>query len=151
MALDSAYKLQQCLFFYLGFYWPKMYQMCRDVCETCDDCLVHNVGKTGFHFAKANPVTSVNDIPENLSGYHFILLILDFASRKCWLSALKVKDASKVARKLFKLGCQFGFPLSLQSDKDPSFCNKILRALKKLTALGPTQWWRTRQSQLRSC
>ena len=140
---DSAYKLQQRLFFNLGFYWPKMYQMCRDVCETCDDCLAHNVGKTGFHFAKANPVTSVNDtwgwdildVPENSSGYHFILLILDFASRKCWLSALKVKDASKVARKLFKLGCRFGFPLSLQSDKDPSFCNEILRALKKLTGI----------------
>ena len=144
---DSAYKLQQRLYFSLGFYWPKMYQMCRDVCESCKECVKFNVGKTGFHFAKANPVTSVNDtwgwdilsISPQSKGYAYILLVVDFASRKCWLTPLKSKEQGVIARAFYELGCRFGFPLFLQSDKDPSFCNAVLHALKHLTRTG-SKW-----------
>ena len=135
---ESAYNLQRHLFYKLGYFWPRMYNMCRLVCDACAPCIRFNVTKTGFHPAVADPVTSINDtwgwdildIQPHSNGYMYILLVLDFATRKCWLIPLKTKDAGVIAFKFFCLACMFGFPLSLQSDKDPSFCNAILRFMK---------------------
>ena len=138
---ENATNLQKRLFFEGDFWWPTLYNMCREVCESCDACLRHNIVRRGFHPAEPNPVTGVNDrwgwdilaMPTSSNGFNFLLLIIDFASRKIWLRPLTTKDAATVAKVFFELACDFGFPCELQSDKDPSFCNAIMDSLKRFT------------------
>ena len=135
---ENATNLQKRLFFEGDFWWPTLYDMCHEVCESCNACLCHNIVHQGFHPAEPNPVTGVNDcwgwdilaMPTSLNSFNFLLLIIDFASRKIWLKPLMTKDTVTVAKVFFELACNFGFPCKLQSDKDPSFCNTMMDSLK---------------------
>ena len=138
---ENATNLQKRLFFEGNFWWPMLYDMCCEVCESCNACLCHNIVRQGFHPAEPNPVTGVNDrwgwdilaMPTSSNGFNFLLLIIDFASRKIWLKPLMTKDTVTVAKVFFDLACDFRFPCKLQSDKDPSFCNMMMDSLKRFT------------------
>ena len=144
---ESAYKLQQRLFTNLNYWWPELFNMCRQVTESCNACLKFNTSACGFHLAKPNPITSVNDtwgwdildFKPASNSFSFILMIIDFASRKCWLIPLKTKEAGRVANEFMNLACNFGFPKHLQSDKDPSFCGAIMEEIKKTKDIG-SKW-----------
>ena len=40
---ENATNLQKRLFFEGDFWWPTLYDLCREVCESCDACLCHNI------------------------------------------------------------------------------------------------------------
>ena len=60
------------------------------------------------------------------------LVVVDVCTRFVWLRALRTALARDVAKALYKLFCQVGFPKVIQSDNGPEFRNQVLRALTEL-------------------
>lgn len=72
-------------------------------------------------------------LPTSTNGYNYILVIIDVCTRLVFLRALKVKDAPTIAKKLFKLFCDVGWPRIWQSDNGTEFKNSVLKEMKKLS------------------
>ena len=101
-----------------GYLWDNMYTQCIKLVQACQECQRYNIGKHGFH-----PPTTVNvllpfdhmgiDLKEMVKtprGYRYILVVIDYATRFCFLRALNSKSAPEVASTLLTLFCDFGFP-----------------------------------------
>jgi len=126
-----------------GKTWPKLLEACQKVVMACADCQRYNLSKVGFH-----PLTSINaTLPldhiaidlnshdTSNSGNNYSLVVTDVCTRFTWLRALQQKTAIAVARELFKLFCEVGFPKILQSDNGTEFVNKVIAELVRLVSV----------------
>ena len=97
---------------------------CRRASQKCKQCLCHNVGKRGFLPLRAGttllPLEKVHgDLagPFLMSeGCKYILVLVDAATRFCWLRAMSEITAAGVAREMLHVFSEFGWPSALVTD-----------------------------------
>ena len=70
-------------------------------------------------------------MPTTLDGFNYILILVDVCSRFTILRPLVDKSAESVARALFQIFTDFGFPKILQSDNGKEFVNDTIEGLTK--------------------
>lgn len=122
-----------------GFRWPNMIHDIKQVVQECTACHKFIIRKEGFH-----PLSSVKadmpmdqvamdmfDLPTSDEGHIKGLIIVDVCTRFVWIKAMRTAMSQDVARKLYKLFCQVGFPRVIQSDNGNEF-QGIVRALMEL-------------------
>ena len=122
-----------------GFYWKGMRKLCEDVARGCEECLKYNVGRVGFH--SISPVTATlpldhiaidlaGPLPTSESGFNFILIIVDIATRFVLVRPLQTKEAEEVAWTLLTVFADFGLPKVIQHDNDKSFLNSVMERFR---------------------
>jgi len=97
---------------------------CRRESQRCRTCLRHNVGKRGLHPLRSGvtmlPMEKVNGNivgPFYTSeGCRYVLVLVDAATRYCWLRALSEITAEAVAREMILVFAEFGWPSTFVSD-----------------------------------
>ena len=107
-----------------GYFWSDMKRDCRRASQKCKQCLRHNVGKQGFLPLQAGttllPLEKVHgDLvgPFLMSkGCKYILVLIDAATRFCWLQAMSEITAVGVVREMLHIFSEFGWPLTLVTD-----------------------------------
>lgn len=123
-----------------GFYWPRMRVDCRVHTGACDQCIKHNIGRSSFRPPRSVSArmpfdqVSVDLCSFNVTsprGHNYVLVYTDVASRYTLLRPLKSKTRQEVARVLWGLFCDFGFPMAMQSDNGREFVNTLLAELQK--------------------
>eukprot|EP00122_Pirum_gemmata_P005245 Pgem_evm1s4774 len=125
-----------------GYNWSNMLQLVKDEYSFCRTCEFNKIERKGYH-----PLNSIrSDFPLNhviidlvqlpaCRGYSYLLHIHDVASSFAILRPMRLKAASIVARKLFKVFSLTGFPNILSSDNGSEFKNTILTAFKALASM----------------
>jgi hypothetical protein len=68
-------------------------------------------------------------------GYNYVLVVVDKATRFCFLIPIMDKMATTVAQALFNLFCLIGFPKVIQMDNGKEFVNQVIDALRKLAGI----------------
>eukprot|EP00732_Lithocolla_globosa_P004156 Lithocolla_globosa_v1_NODE_3676_length_1609_cov_4.326255.p4 type:complete len:103 gc:universal NODE_3676_length_1609_cov_4.326255:1315-1007(-) len=68
-------------------------------------------------------------------GHRYIMVLVDVASRFCWLRPLKDKSAAAVADELLRIVGDFGWPRILASDNGTEFANSVLDKVVKLLSM----------------
>jgi RNase H-like domain found in reverse transcriptase/Reverse transcriptase (RNA-dependent DNA polymerase)/Integrase core domain/Chromo (CHRromatin Organisation MOdifier) domain/Integrase zinc binding domain len=121
-----------------GVYWKDMLRDCRREAKTCEECLRFNVGKRGFHPLRPISATLPMDhlqwdiagaFPMTETGFNYVLVVVDVASRYVWLVPLQTKTAEEIVTALVGIVTQFGGPTLLQSDNDVALVNKVVKGL----------------------
>lgn len=121
--------------------WPNIVKDCQHFVSCCIDCQRFNIGKHGFHPPKNltallpfdHLVIDLKSMPMSKNGNTCYLLIVDVATRFLFIRPLPDKNRYTIARCLFRIFCDVGFPKILQSDNGGEFVNEVLDALKKLS------------------
>jgi transposase InsO family protein len=62
----------------------------------------------------------------------YILTIVDVCTGYVVLRQLRTKDMEAVARKLWRVMCEYGTPKIVQSDNGSEFANQTIKALSEL-------------------
>lgn len=123
-----------------GYYWPTMWADSKQVAKSCMPCLKQAAYRVGFH--PSLPITAVmpmdhiaidllGPLPTSLKGYNFVLVVVDIATRFTVLRAMRTKMMEEVAWHLWGVFSDFGIPMILQSDNDPSFLGRVVQALRE--------------------
>ena len=107
-----------------GYFWSDMKRDCRRASQKCKQCLRHNVGKQGFLPLRAGttllPLEKVHgDLAGPFltsKGCKYILVLIDAATRFCWLQAMSEITAAGVAREMLHVFSEFGWPSTLVTD-----------------------------------
>ena len=120
-----------------GHHWPSMSKDCHAFVRQCLDCARYNINRNGYHpytpiIAKL-PMDHISmdlyQLDETPDGFNYILIVVDICTRFVFLRPLRNKDAATVARKLYKIFCQVGFPRIIQSDNGTEFVNSTMNAI----------------------
>lgn len=125
-----------------GIRWPSLYRDSADYVAKCNQCQRYTIGRKGFHpltpIMACLPMDHISfdlfQMKTSTNGYNYVLIIVDIATRYVFLRELQTKSSILVARELFNLFCNLGFPRILQSDNGKEFVNKILNKMKTVTA-----------------
>ena len=126
-----------------GHRWSSMSKDCHTFVRQCLDCARYNINKNGYHpytpiIAKL-PMDHISmdlyQLDETPDGFNYILIVVDICTRFVFLRPLRNKDAVTVAKKLFKMFCQVGFPRVIQSDNGTEFVNSTMKALTTAAAM----------------
>ena len=124
----------------LGYDWPKIREQVVAFIHTCHTCQKYKLQRQGFHPLKHHSAKLpfewlVMDLfgPLHItpSGNRFVLVIVDVASRYCWLRSVEDKSATAVARELIKLFSEYGVCKVISSDNDGAFLNTIITEMKQ--------------------
>ena len=132
-ALYNSIRLQQ-------LNWPNLASDCQEVTKSCTSCQRFVLTRKGYH-----PITPIHatlpfdhvaidligPLPTSRLGYNYILVHVDVLTRFVLIRPLTDKTALTVARTLFTIWADFGFPRILQSDNGTEFVNSVLQALAK--------------------
>ncbi len=123
-----------------GYRWPNMMHDIAKRISQCQECQRHVIAHEGFH-----PMQSVRaELPmdhvafdlkhmdTSMDGKNYVLVVIDVCTRFVFFRALVTASAREVAKELFLLFSDFGFPKILQSDNGPEFRNELLDSLSKL-------------------
>eukprot|EP00122_Pirum_gemmata_P020262 Pgem_evm1s18948 len=125
-----------------GYNWGNMLKLVTEEYSFCRTCEFNKIERKGYH-----PLNSIrSDFPLNhviidlvqlpaCRGYSYLLHIHDVASSFAILRPIRLKAASIVARKLFKVFSLTGFPNILSSDNGSEFRNTILEAFNALASM----------------
>jgi transposase InsO family protein len=126
-----------------GWLWPGMSGVIKKVVDACPSCQSWNVSNQSYHPLRSvtaqlpwdilhmDLITSFDGIslPTSISGYKYILIIVDTFTSFCILRPLKDKSAKSVAVALWDAIGLFGPPKVLQSDNGPEFVNEVVKAI----------------------
>ena len=124
-----------------GYWWNGMRKMVNEFSSTCEECLIFNVGRAGFHPLTSIAATYPGDHwaidlagPFTLSNskHKYIIVFVDIATRFVWLRCVQNNTSEEVARKFYKIASEFGFPKIVQSDNDPILVSHVIERFKVL-------------------
>lgn len=126
-----------------GYWWPRMRADITSEISRCVACQKHNIIKAGYAPAQSVFAARPSDhyqidlaqFPVSRDGYHYCLVLVDVFSGFVMLEPITDKEASTVARALWKICCLIGIPRVLQSDNGSEFSNKIINSLCRLTGI----------------
>ena len=99
----------------------------------------HNLARVGFHPLQAIqaelPFEHISKnlfgpLTTTLSGYNYVLVVVDIATCFVLLKPLRDKTAEETAWNLAQCFTDFGVPKILQSDNGTEFANRVLFELK---------------------
>ena len=122
----------------LGYNWPNLAKDCSDLVKTCSQCQRFNIQKVGYHPLKPIHASLPFDhiaidlagpFPTSAAGFNYVLVHVDVLTRFIILRPLHSKLASEVAKTLYLIWTDFGFPRIIQSDNGTEFVNSIVRDL----------------------
>ena len=127
-----------------GYYWPELRKDCSTTVSHCKACLAFNVSVAGFNPLQTIDATLPMDhvavdlfgpFTSSRNGATYALLLIDIATRFVWLSPLQDKSAASVAKALFEIFCQNGFPKIIQSDNGTEFVNSLIHVWLEQTGV----------------
>ena len=123
-------------------YWSGMIEDCKKFVANCTDCQRYTIHKKGYH--PLQPILArlpwdhisfdLFQLRTSSCGYNYVLIVVDVCTRMCFLRAIKTKSMRVIAKKLFKLFTDIGFPRILQSDNGSEFVNKVVASMVKTCA-----------------
>lgn len=121
-------------------WWPRMRDDIERVIGDCEPCQRFTVTARGWHPARAVHASYPMDhiqvdlafMPVTLLGESAILVVVDVFTGFIWLRTLREQGASSVAKELFDIFCDFGFPRIVQSDNGREFVNSVLQTTCRL-------------------
>ena len=124
----------------LGYWWPGMRQDLANVVKMCHACRKYTVVRAGYHPARSIDAFLPGDhyqidlaaFPKSTEGHVFCLVCVDVFTGFIFLTPLKDKKASTIARALWEIFTVAGVPRILQSDNGREFKNEIMSAFNKL-------------------
>lgn len=122
------------------FYWPSMYNDVRTYCATCPVCqktgAVRRANRVPLH---PLPMIStpfqriamdiVGPLEKSSSGYRFILVICDYATRYPEAFPLRSITTPKVISALVQLFSRVGFPKEILTDQGTNFTSRLMQQL----------------------
>ena len=126
--------------------WPRLINSCLDYVKRCHACQRYNISRKGYHPLKSIhaelpgdhiaidlagpfPASAQTDSKGVTKTYTYLLVVVDVCTRFVYLRALVDKSAITVAKELFTIFCDIGFPKILQSDNGTEFVNAVLTVL----------------------
>jgi hypothetical protein len=126
-----------------GYNWVGMYNQCTELVKQCLECQRFNIGKHGFHPPKSvhallpfdHIAIDLKQLPTSTRGANYILAVVDYATKFTFLRVLKTKYANEIAKHLYQLFCDIGFPKVLQSDNGTEFINDILKEITACSSI----------------
>jgi transposase InsO family protein len=121
-----------------GFSWSSIAADAQKIITACPDCQRYNIARKGFH-----PLRSIHaelpmdhiaidlagPFPTSLLGNHYLLVMIDVATRYVFLRAISDKRAQTVGKHLYQIFADVGFPKIIQSDNGLEFVNSIIDEL----------------------
>ncbi|GKE14846.1 reverse transcriptase domain-containing protein [Tanacetum coccineum] len=123
-----------------GFYWPSVFKDANEYVRRCDTCQRSRNAYSRNKMPQNNiQVCKVFDVwgldfmglfPES-RGNKYILVAVDYVSKRVEAQALPTNDARVVVKFLRQLFARFGIPKALISDKGTHFYNYQLEKLYK--------------------
>ena len=116
-----------------GMTWPKLKEQCLQFIRQCTACQHHNIARKGYHPLQPIHATLPGEhmafdlatFPESAKKKKYVLVAVDLCTQFVFLHALKIRDAPTIAKKLYKLFADIGFPKIIQSDNGPKFRNAL--------------------------
>ena len=127
-----------------GVTWPTMKKEAVELVQQCIDCQRFNITRQGFHPLKSIHVELPGDhwaidlvgpFPTSYNTNHYLLVMVDIATRFVLLRAIPDKKATTIAEYLFKSFCDFGFTKIIQSDNGTEFVNKVIKAMAEIARI----------------
>ena len=123
-----------------GHRWFGMAQDCSRKTKSCAACQRYTVVKRGYHpiqaIAAALPFDHVSfdlfEMTTSIDGFNYVLVLVDVCTRFVLLKPLRSKQADEVARALFGIFTDMGFPRIWQSDNGREFVNSTLAAFREI-------------------
>ena len=126
-----------------GIHWPGMWSDVQKFLSKCNVCAQFNDAPRRFTpYRPINAKLPMDHIQMDLhefsvasEGRCYLLVVIDVCSKFCWLRALRDKNPITVAKKLWKIFTDFGFPKILQSDNGREFANEVIDELSELCSI----------------
>ena len=125
------------------YWWPKYYNDIKLYCITCQPCQVSKKGINRKRYAGYMKLFSCNapfqivsidivgSLPLTISGYRYILTMIDKYSRFCFIQPLIDIRAITVIKAIEKFICIFGAPQVMVSDNGTQFISELYKAYTK--------------------
>ena len=125
------------------FYWPKLHSDVVQYCKTCHTCQIIGKAQLNIKPAPLIPIPTfeepfsrviidcVSPLPRTKSGYHYLLTIMDQATRFPEAIPLKRLTAKVVIEALTQSFTRFGIPTEVQSDQGSNFMSGIFQQVIK--------------------
>jgi hypothetical protein len=123
-----------------GKHWPNLPKDAKTFYDNCKQCQRNNIKRQGFHplqsitaelpmdhiaFDIAGPFSTTEE------GFKYTFVVVDVATRFCFIRALKNKDARTIAKTLLNIFLDVGFPQIWQSDNAPEFVGEVMTAFAR--------------------
>lgn len=121
------------------YYWPGMDKDLREWMTACRTCQMGNRTKATRAPLVPLPVAFdvVGPLPRSKKGYHYILTLMDFASRFLEATPLKRIDAVTVAEAMVATYARFGILAEILTDNGNCFVNTLQKELCKMLDITP--------------
>jgi len=99
-----------------GKYWPSLRKDAIKYVDRCRICCAYNVTRQGFHaithttakFPMDHIALDLAEVETSISGYKYILVIIDICTKFVVLRALRDKSATTIAQELWKIFALLG-------------------------------------------
>ena len=126
-----------------NFYWPRIFNIIPKLCASCDSCQrtsrkgdtckvpLVKVPIVGIPFTKIAIVLIGPIGPTSQLGYHWILTIVDYATRYPEVVALRNTDTEAIAEALLSLFARVGIPSCILSDQGAQFLSKGMQDVSR--------------------
>jgi hypothetical protein len=127
-----------------GYWWPNIRKDLEYIVKSCSNCQRYDIKRDGYHPSKSviadNPwdhlqIDLIGPVPTSKDGYSYILTIADVFTGYTVIRALKNKGMEFVARKIWKVLCEYGLPKIMQSDNGTEFVNALLDSLLEIAGV----------------
>jgi len=118
--------------------WPNLAKDCLEYVQRCQECQRVNIARKGYHPLSAihaqlpgehMAIDLAGPFPEDDNGHRFLLVLVDVCTRFVFLEPIPNKEATTIAKVLFRIFTTIGFPRILQSDNGKEFVNEIMRVM----------------------
>ena len=126
-----------------GHNWPRMYRDCELFQSACAQCNRFNSSKSKYH--PVTPIQATLPFDHVIMDLHtmsvgskehvYIFVLIDVCTRFIWLRPLKDKKGITIAKTLWDIMSDFGFPKVIQSDNGTEFVNSVVKSLCKLSCI----------------
>lgn len=123
---------------YSGKRWPSMRLDIAKFLKECKACQRWTISQEGYHpltpIRASSPIDAIaidtsHSFPTSPRGNNVLLIVVCVFTRFLFLRALPDNSAHSVAKALFLIFCDFGFPRIIQSDNGPENVNHIIKIL----------------------
>jgi hypothetical protein len=127
------------------FYWPGLYIDVQQYCKTCPECQVTSNRRTSPYPLQSLPIIEVpfariamdlvGPLERTKTGYRYILVICDYATRYPEAFPLRRISARPIAQALLQLFSRVGIPQEVLTDQGTAFLSKTLKQVYRLLGI----------------
>jgi transposase InsO family protein len=123
-----------------GIYWLDLKKDAIELIKSCIPCQRHNIIRKGYNPLRPVLATLPGDswgidltgpFVTSRKGNHYLLVMIDIASKFYVLRAIPDKTAVTVAMEILNVICTFGPMRKLQSDHGSEFINSLVKTIKE--------------------